>query len=325
MSSIQDLPVLILAHSRADKFVKCISRIYEYGIRKIYLSLDGPRNKIDSSQQKLMLEECEKYKNQCSLKINMLDKNYGCRDGHIFALDWFFDKEDYGIILEDDLYLSKNCILTFSDLLKKYDGSKNIMSLSSYNEFVREEPRRLVISPVWRGWGWATWAEKWKIHKEFIVKARKQSMYKLIKYLPESLRTPKNIQTIKAVHLNYLKAYDYEFNFTHLALQYSSLTISGINMNNVGFDKYATHCFDKDNFPYLEKFKDHEVDINLIDNMDNSQTKATLQVVGFDYKNNGIISKEIFQKLIIFSYAFIFLLRKIKRLFINKSGFNIFK
>ena len=42
---------------------------------------------------------------------------------------------------------------------------------------------------------------------------------------------------------------------------------SGINMNNIGFDKYATHCFDRDNFPYLEKFKDHEVDIDLIEYM----------------------------------------------------------
>jgi len=325
MSSIQDLPVLILAHSRADKFVKCISRIYEYGIRNIYLSLDGPRNKIDSSEQKLMLNECKKYKDQCSLKINMLDKNYGCRDGHIFALDWFFDKEDYGIILEDDLYLSKNCVLTFSDLLKKYGGSKNIMSLSSYNEFVQEGPRRLVISPVWRGWGWATWAEKWKIHKEFIVKARKQSMYKLIKYLPDSLRTPKNIQTIKAVHLNYLKAYDYEFNFTHLALGYSSLAISGINMNNIGFDKDATHCFERDNFPFLKNFKDKYINIDLIDSMDDFETKSTLKEVGFIEKRNSFLSKKFFQKFIIFIYSFIFFLRRIKRIFIKKPGFNLFK
>ena len=325
MSSIQDLPALILAHSRADKFVNCIKRVYEYGIRKIYLSLDGPRNKIDKREQKIILDECEKYKEKCSLKINMLDKNYGCRDGHIFALDWFFEQEDYGIILEDDLYLSKNCILTFSKLLKNYQGSRDIMSLSSYNEFVAEEPRRLLVSPVWRGWGWATWSDKWIIHKEFIAKARKQSMYKLIKYLPESLRTPKNVETVKAVHLNYLKAYDYEFNFTHLALGYSSLAISGINMNNIGFDKYATHCFESDNFPFLKNFKDKDINIDLIDNLDDFQKKSTLGEVGFIEKRKTFLSKKFCQKLIIFTYSFIFFLRRIKRIFIKKPGFNLFK
>ncbi len=325
MGELESLPVLILAHSRADKFIQCISKVYNFGVRNIYLSIDGPRNKKDSMQQDLILNECENYKNKCNLSINMLDRNYGCRDGHILALDWFFNNVDIGVILEDDLYLSKNCIFTFYKLLQDYQGSKNIMSLSSYNEFVEEYPRRLIISPVWRGWGWATWADKWFIHKKFISKTRKLSMFNLIKYLPENLRNPKNVEIVKSVHLNYLKAYDYEFNFTHLALGYSSLAISGVNMNNIGFDEYATHCFESDHFPFLKNFKDKYVNIDLIDHLNDFQKKSTLGEVGFIEKRKNFLSKNFFQKLIIFTYSFIFFLRRVKRIFIKKSGFNLFK
>ena len=325
MNLLNDVSILILAHSRADKFSNCIKKVYNSGIRKIYLSLDGPRNSRDVFQQEFIENEFYKYSNNCELFLNKLDKNYGCRDALIFALDWFFSQEEYGIIIEDDLFLSDNCLLTFSKLLKKYQKSKNIMSLSSYNEFVEENPTRLIKSPVWRGWGWATWSDKWLIHKEFISKTRKLSMNKLIKLLPENLRNPKNVAIVKSVHLNYLKAYDYEFNFTHLALGYSSLTLSGINMNNVGFDKDATFCFDKNRFPFLKKFKDQEVNINIIDKMDYLQTKSTLNEVGFIPKSKITFLGNLFQRLNIFKYSFIFFLRRIKRVFINKSGFNIFE
>ena len=44
MSDISNLPVLILAYNRFDKFNKCINTLYKQGIKKIFLSIDGPKN-----------------------------------------------------------------------------------------------------------------------------------------------------------------------------------------------------------------------------------------------------------------------------------------
>lgn len=324
MNLLKDISILILAHSRSDKFANCIKKAYNSGIRKIYLSIDGPRNLSDLQEQKLIEKEFYKYSNDCDLYLNKLDKNYGCRDGHIFALDWFFSQVEYGIIIEDDLYLSANCLLTFSKLLKKYHKSKDIMSLSSYNEFAKTNPRRLIIAPIWRGWGWATWADKWIIHKNFISKARKLSMFKLLKFLPRNLRNVQTVEIIKSVHLNYVKAYDYEFNFSHLALGFSSLTISGINMNNIGFDEFATHCFDKNEFPFLNEYKDEEININLIDHMTSADSKYTMERCGFIQNKKNNYFEITYQKLMILFSSFIFFLRRIKRIFINKPGFKIF-
>ena len=52
--------------------------------------------------------------------INQLNNNYGCRLGPIKGISWFFSENQYGIILEDDVILSKKCIEAFSYLLEKY-------------------------------------------------------------------------------------------------------------------------------------------------------------------------------------------------------------
>ena len=91
MCNINNLPVLIIAHSRADKFKLCIKKIYGYGIRKIYLSIDGPRHEGDSIQQKLIIDEFYKYSENCELKLNKLDKNYGNRYVVNLALIWLFN------------------------------------------------------------------------------------------------------------------------------------------------------------------------------------------------------------------------------------------
>ena len=50
------------------------------------------------------------------------------------------------------------------------------------------------------------------------------------------------LDMLKLVNWDY-DTWDYEFNFTHLALSKYSLTITGQNSLNIGFDSEATHHF----------------------------------------------------------------------------------
>ena len=40
--------------------------------------------------------------------------------------------------------------------------NKNIMSISSFNEFTDKKIESIYSIPVWRSWGWATWAKNGK-------------------------------------------------------------------------------------------------------------------------------------------------------------------
>ena len=63
---------------------------------------------------------------------NFQSINLGCRDGPIAAINWFFNSEKQGIILEDD------CILTVDFLycdwaLSAYRDVKNVWHINGNN------------------------------------------------------------------------------------------------------------------------------------------------------------------------------------------------
>ena len=66
-----------------------------------------------------------------------------------------FSKNKYGVILEDDVIVSKNVYRHFSYLLEKYFNNDEFLSISSFNEFTNSEIESIYSIPVWRSWGWA--------------------------------------------------------------------------------------------------------------------------------------------------------------------------
>ena len=111
MHHIKDLPVLILGYNRYDKFIRCISSLQAQGIKRIYVSIDGPKNDYDKKIQRKISNFC--FKNSSDLNINYknLNKNFGCRNGPIKGITWFFKENKYGVILEDDVELGASCTI----------------------------------------------------------------------------------------------------------------------------------------------------------------------------------------------------------------------
>ena len=148
------------------------------------------------------------------------------------------------------------------ELLQKYILDERIMSISSFNEFILQDINSITLSPIFRSWGWATWSDKWKEHLKFSNNIEKLPFRTLVKYLPKKFRNIKNVRHVKACQLGLLDTWDYEFNFTHLALSKYSLTITGQNSLNIGFDSEATHTFFYENQENMKKnFKNNQIDI----------------------------------------------------------------
>ena len=121
MTDLSKLPVLILAYNRYDKFLRCIKTLHSQGVSNIFVSIDGPKNYLDIRSQELIKEFCNKNNlGMGNIKLNLLEKNYGCRLGPMNGITWFFNNNDYGVVLEDDVILSKNCLYGFADLLIKF-------------------------------------------------------------------------------------------------------------------------------------------------------------------------------------------------------------
>lgn len=110
MQNIKNLPVLILAYNRYEKFHRCINSLHKHGIRKIFLSIDGPKSNNDLINQEKIYNFCFDNKLDLQLKIQKLKYNHGCRKGPLKGITWFFRENKYGIILEDDVIISRNCV-----------------------------------------------------------------------------------------------------------------------------------------------------------------------------------------------------------------------
>ena len=314
MTVIKDLPVLILGYNRFDKFTRCITKLEEQGIKKINVSIDGPKNDYDFQAQQKILHFCSKKRFEMDIKINKLKRNYGCRNGPIKGISWFFQKNEYGVILEDDVIVSDKCNQLFHKLLEEYYMNNDILSISSFNEFTNKEIESIYNLSVFRSWGWASWAKKWKMHLNFSKRIKDLSIWQLYNLLPREVRLIETAEIIKSCQLNLLDAWDYEFNFTHIVNNKKSLTLGGINSYVYGFDEFATHTLNKDNLEIdFDRFCERKINENKILELEINKHNATKRKCGFSIstkKNIFYLLKDIFKALF---YSFIFYLRIIKR------------
>ena len=313
---IKDTPILILAFNRDEKFNSCLENIYKYGFRKIYVSIDGPRNKYDKKKQKIINKICQDYSEliSCDLKTNFNDINFGCRKAVISGISWFFNNVNYGLIVEDDVLLTSNVSNVMCELLQKYRFDENIMTISSFNEFILQDVNSITLSPIFRSWGWATWAHKWREHLKFSNNVKNLSIRSLAKNLPKKLRHINNVRHVRACQLGLLDTWDYEFNFTHLALSKYSLTITGQNTLNIGFDSEATHTFFNENQDNMNKnFKNKQIDIDRQIKLSELIRKKIMKTSGFHEVKLNLFLNTIILFIESYRISVLFYLRLLKR------------
>src|SRR5262245_37089210 len=69
----------------------------------------------------------------CEVKTLFRERNLGCRKRVSTAIDWFFEHEEEGIILEDDCLPSRCFFAYCSTLLERYRLDERIMCISGAN------------------------------------------------------------------------------------------------------------------------------------------------------------------------------------------------
>ena len=319
MHDINKLPILILAYNRYDKFQRCFDTLYRQGARNFYVSIDGPRSNKDIKIQREIYNYCKNRHKDVHSKVNNLRINYGCRSGPIKGISWFFKENKYGVILEDDVVISRNCLDIFCKLLQENINNKEIMSLSSFNEYSNKKIELIYSMPIWRSWGWATWANRWQSHMQYSHEISKYSLWQLYNLLPLEFRSIETVKLLKACQLNLLDAWDYEFNFSHVVKRNRSLTVGGINCLVYGFDESATHTFNLENVGVnFDLFNKKEIDIKKTINLNYKKSIKIMKKCGYFYSINNSKYKIFNDFLMCFFYTVIFNLRILKRNIIKR-------
>jgi hypothetical protein len=156
------LPVLIVGFLRKDHLEKLIQVATSQGVPSIYVSLDGPRNEEDDLRQNEIIKMIDNLRRELPIRIDArrLTKNVGAGAAVISAVDWFFQQETRGIVLEDDLLPNPSFFNGATKFLERGDVDSKILMFSGTNVFEIDRTEIVLLRyPV--VWGWAATQENW--------------------------------------------------------------------------------------------------------------------------------------------------------------------
>lgn len=253
---MKKIPILILSFNRPEYVKQAIEAVRAYQPGKLYLACDGPRQEKEGEQgkviatQRAMLDAIEW---SCDVKTLFRDVNLGCAQAVYEAISWFFQHEEYGIIIEDDVLIGQDFFKMCEDLLPRYAKQEKIMEISAENHSGRTDNNNTyVYSQHFLCWGWATWRRAWaKMDMEMKAAPKIKTGY-LIKRLGlfRGLMM-KRYFMLGYFHLDTFSSWATRWYLSILAHD-GLVIIPGINLAvNIGFEE-GTHYSGKKSQPYSE-------------------------------------------------------------------------
>ena len=158
--------VLFVVFNRPDTTKRVFEAIRLAKPKRLYITTDGPRPNMPDDVQlcKQTREIVSVVDWDCEVKTLFREENAGCKNGVSAAINWFFDHEEEGIILEDDC-LPANSFFKFCDtLLEKYRYDTRVRHITGCNlQFGKKwGDASYYFSNLTNGWGWASWRRAWR-------------------------------------------------------------------------------------------------------------------------------------------------------------------
>lgn len=160
-------PILILGFNRPTHMRRLVGQIRRISPEKVYVSIDGPRRSVLGEDKlcRQVFEEAQNLLSISSVFFMVREENLGCREAVTSGLNWFFEHESEGIIVEDDCHPS----LDFYDFcqlaLEKFRDIPEVAHISGNNFFPSSKrPESAVFTRYAGVWGWATWKNRWDLY-----------------------------------------------------------------------------------------------------------------------------------------------------------------
>lgn len=306
------IPILLVFFNRENIVMRTFERIRVAQPSKLYLACDGAREDHDGEQkvvENLRNTLLSKVDWECEVKTRFLDKNVGCSLGVSSAIDWFFENEEVGIILEDDCLPQKSFFPFMAEMLEKYKDDDRIGMVDGANYIKKYKIKDSYCFSKYKSTnGWGTWRRAWKnmdLDMTWRGSHYEDSIIKNMGYCAWDVRYWK--YRLRAVDANHVSAWDWQWYLTLSAQNQLSIFPKVSLISNIGFGEGATHTsFSTDAKDYLAS---QELEFPL------QHPKYVVPDYNFDkcfYKNNNTLYNRINQ-LIPFG-----LKRKIKTLLISK-------
>ena len=249
-------PILFLIFNRPDTAQKVFDEIRKQKPPKLYVAADGAReNKPDEKEKSQQTRDIIKQVDwDCDVKTLYRDANFGCKMAVSSAITWFFEQEEFGIILEDDCLPNSSFFQFCEELLLKYKNDERIGHISG-NCFLPDviKGSSYDFCNTAHIWGWASWRRVWKDYDINLTywktgnKRQHKNMFN--SFLDEAYFSSFISDTLKNKAIN---TWDVQYLFLHrltnrLCIYPSKNLVTNIGMNVEG----ATHMSNKNKNFYI--------------------------------------------------------------------------
>jgi hypothetical protein len=237
--------ILFLIFNRYDTAIKVFAKIKEAKPYRLYIASDGARTGI--TEEKALVEKVRSYilENidwECKVSTLFRNTNMGCKYAVSSAIDWFFENEEQGIILEDDCVPSQSFFEYCHLLLEKYKCHENVMQINGYLPFPFKTSNSYIFSKYGTIWGWASWKRAWK-HYDVEMKAWSNMRNdKNFDYFYQNEKEKEwRMKIFDKIANNEIDTWDYQWAFAKLYHKGISIFPNCNLIENIGFDQFATH------------------------------------------------------------------------------------
>ena len=157
--------VLLLAFNRPETTRRVFASIRHARPPRLYVAADGPRDGRLGER-----EACDEVRRlatnvdwPCDVRTLFRERNLGCRDAVYGGISWFFEHEEEGIILEDDVVPTPEFFTFCEGGLTAYRHDTRVGLVAGFAPRLSSMGRggRVRFSSYALIWGWATWRRVW--------------------------------------------------------------------------------------------------------------------------------------------------------------------
>ncbi len=253
------LPILVLAFNRPDLLKDQLEFLNSHNCSTVYISIDGPRK--GKFNEDSLVAECidlaRKYIPEN--RINIFSANQGCRLGVVGGINWFFERESCGLILEDDVRFNPLFLHFAAVALSRYEFEFSVGSISGYTPIDLSQNECMgantFFHPYFSSWGWATWRSRWE---KYSLEQSDWEQVLLEKRMPRLERTFWR-EKFSSVFDDSMDTWDYQFILSNFRFGWNTLVPRANLVTNVGFRPDATHTRNHRDFALNEAF---DLDVN---------------------------------------------------------------
>ena len=242
-----EIPILFLTFNRLHTVKRVFKEIKKTNVTRLYISSDGARKDVNNEER--LIEELRSFliENidwECKVFTLFNDDNLGCKLAVSNAINWFFENEEMGIILEDDCLPAQSFFPFCEQLLHHYKEDERIFLISGYNkqQTWKEDQQDYFFSNLGGIWGWASWQRAWKYY-DVDIKDIESFIEEdgFINSLGKDLGKLKQDMNYSGLKKNFLDSWALQWGYARHKNNGLTCIPSISQIQNIGFGDNATH------------------------------------------------------------------------------------